>query len=216
MINLHLIDIFQDFLTVSAISLTNIVLKDFQYNESTKIITLTPENTSSAGYIAYIETKSKNEKLYVTFYSINSKIGVKDTFDINVDGIQEVYFSIDGFKNRKVLLKNDNNDWVNVEGYKLVKDLKQSQEYENNILVKFDDKIYAKSKTVIDYEPNRKIGNTHKIGIIDKLVNNEYVPNLNGETNQIQLLNAEVYDVTTQSLILYYNGEYVLFDKIEW
>lgn len=78
-----------------------------------------------------------------------------------------------------------------------------------DVLVKFDGILYGKSNSIIDY-----VGGTKAIGTIDKLIPNIYVPKLNGETNTPSILNALVFEASKQSLILYYNNEYVLFEKV--
>ena len=62
---------------------------------------------------------------------------------------------------------------------------------------------------MIDY-----VGGNKLIGIIDKLIDYEYVPKLNGETNSNDLVNALVFDKTNNTIVLLYDNEYVLFEKI--
>ena len=70
--------------------------------------------------------------------------------------------------------------------------------------------ILLKNGTVIDYASN-----TEPIGIIEKVIDSEYVPKHNEETNQKELKDAEVHEVNDKSIILKYNNEYVLFDRIK-
>ena len=95
------------------------------------------------------------------------------------------------------------------DDYELVNDLKKIEYASTEVLVKFDGVLYGKSNAIIDYA-----GGMGKIGIIDKVIPSKYVPKLNSETNTEDLLNAKVYDRTEKSIILYYNNEYVLFEKI--
>lgn len=53
-----------------------------------------------------------------------------------------------------------------------------------------------------------------KIGTINKLIDKELVPKLDNETNTEELLYAEVYNKTEDSIVLLYNNEYVLFGKV--
>lgn len=76
-------------------------------------------------------------------------------------------------------------------------------------LVKFNETLYAKSNKIIDYA-----GKTESVGTIDKLIPDNYIPKLNGETNSSSILNALVFDVSEKSLVLFYNNEYILFEKI--
>lgn len=77
------------------------------------------------------------------------------------------------------------------------------------ILVKFDGVLYGKSNAMIDYA-----GGSESIGVIDQLIDQEYVPKLDGETNQQEILNALVFNKTDYTIVLQYNNEYVLFEKI--
>jgi len=46
------------------------------------------------------------------------------------------------------------------------------------------------------------------------LIDKELVPKLDNETNTKELLNAEVYNKTEDSIVLLYNNEYVLYGKV--
>lgn len=91
----------------------------------------------------------------------------------------------------------------------MVSDLEKIDYASTQILVMFDSVLYGKSNSIIDYA-----GKTNKIGVIDKLINNKYVPKFNNETNTEEIKNAEVYDRTKNSIVLLYNNEFVLFEKI--
>ena len=91
----------------------------------------------------------------------------------------------------------------------MVCSLKKVDYASTEILIKFDGVLYGKSNAIIDYD-----GGTEAIGVIDKLIDKDLVPNLDGETNTEEMLNAKVYDKTDGSIILFYNNEYVLFRKI--
>ena len=96
----------------------------------------------------------------------------------------------------------------NYSSYESVSTL-NSNKADVTVLVKFDGILFAKSYSIIDYA-----GGTESVGTIDKLIPNIYVPKLNGETNTSSILNALVFDVSENSLVLFYNNEYVLFVKI--
>ena len=197
---------------------TDVFLKDFELSQDGKTMTLKVGVSSSAGYIRKMKQTSGSMNYYFTFYStfgINSKLGAKDTFEIELDNnVDEIYFYTGGKGYKKVLEKTNDGDWVkfkdNYIGYELVKVLKKNEYASTEILVKFDNVLYGKSYAIIDYA-----GGTEKIGVIDKLIDNEYVPKLNNETNTEELLNAEVYNKTDDSIVLLYNNEYVLFGKIK-
>lgn len=78
-------------------------------------------------------------------------------------------------------------------------------------LVKYNGNLYGKSYAIIDYEPNPE----GPIGVIDKLIDSEYIPKYDGETNAKEILNAKVDLVGESTMVLYYNNNYVLFERID-
>lgn len=78
-------------------------------------------------------------------------------------------------------------------------------------LVKFNGNIYGKSFALIDYA-----GDLNKsIGKIDFLIEEKYLPQLDGETNCIELFGATVLEVNDKNMILNVNNVAVLLDIIE-
>lgn len=118
-----------------------------------------------------------------------------------------ILFTMAGYEFEKKAKLSENISKYN--DYELVNDLKKVEYASIKVLIKFDGVLYGKSNAIIDY-----IGGTNKVGIIDKVIPNKYVPKLNNETNAEEILNAEVYDETEKSIVLKYNNEYVLFKKI--
>ncbi len=116
-------------------------------------------------------------------------------------------FSITGCGFTKKEKSSENNKY---DGYELVTDLGKVDYASIEVLVMFDGVLYGKANVVIDYA-----GGTQKIGVIDKLIHNKYVPKLDNETNTKELLNAEVYDKSEKNIILKYDNDYVLFVKID-
>lgn len=196
---------------------TDVFLRDFSFDEKCNQLTIKVGVSSSAGYIRKMKQTSGSMNGYYTFYStfgINSKLGAKDTFEIELDNnVEEIYFYTGGKGYTKVLEKNEKGVWVKVNdksgGYQLVSTLKKVQHASTDILVQFDGVLYGKSNAIIDYA-----GGTKKIGVIDKVIDSIYVPKYDGETNSKEIKNAEVYDRTDKSIVLLYNNEYVLFEKI--
>lgn len=106
--------------------------------------------------------------------------------------------------------KVDNNALSSKDEYITTSEYHDVENYVDlNYLVKFDNELYGKSFKMIDYA-----GGTEEIGVIDKLVDNKYVPKKNGETNNKELLNAKVYSKTDNSIVINFNNEYVLFEMI--
>ena len=108
--------------------------------------------------------------------------------------------------------KNANGEWIKVENYDLVTSLEKNEKASTEVLVKFDGVLYGKSNAIIDYAGNIE---SERIGIIDRLVDSKYVPKFDNETNIKEILNADVYNKTEDSIVLFYNNEYVLFGKIK-
>ena len=78
-------------------------------------------------------------------------------------------------------------------------------------LVKFNGNLYGESFAVIDFA-----GNMNKsMGKIDFLIEEEYLPQLDGETNCSEFLGANVLEVNEKSMILNVNNVAVLFQKID-
>jgi len=78
-------------------------------------------------------------------------------------------------------------------------------------LVKYNGNLYGKSYAIIDLA-KRPEG---YIGIIDKLIDSEYIPKYNGETNTEEILNAKIVSMGESTIVLNYNNDYVLFEKID-
>ncbi len=100
---------------------------------------------------------------------------------------------------------------VSKERVKL-KDLKIT---EKNIdatkLVKFDGVLYGKSNVLIDYAGDF----SKSIGKINFLIGEEYMPELDGETNCKELLNCNVLEANGKSMLLNVNNVAVLFEAID-
>ena len=94
---------------------------------------------------------------------------------------------------------------------KVSENLSKSDKYDINELVKYNGILYAKSNSMIDYAGNPD----GPIGTINKLIGEEYVPTLDGETNSEELLNAKVSEANEEIMVLYYNNVYVLFDAVD-
>ena len=197
-------------------SRTDVFLRDYEISKDGKTMTLKVGVSSSAGYIRKMKRTSGSTNYYYTFYStfgINSKTGAKDTFEIELDqNVDEIYFYTGGKGYKKVLEKNANGEWIKVENYDIVTSLEKNEKASTEVLVKFDGVLYGKSNAIIDYAGNIE---SERIGIIDRLVDSKYIPKFDNETNTKEILNAEVYNKTEDSIVLFYNNEYVLFGKIK-
>ncbi len=95
------------------------------------------------------------------------------------------------------------------EDYEKVTSLKLDNAVISEGLVKFGGVLYGKSGAMIDYA-----GGVASIGKIDKLIDSKYVPKLDGETNKKEILNADVYPNGKNEIVLNYNNNYVLFERV--
>ncbi len=86
----------------------------------------------------------------------------------------------------------------------------QAEGVDTSILVRFHGSLYGRSFAMIDYA-----GGGEAIGKIERRTEKENIPMVDGETNTKELLGALIYESTSDSIVLFYNNEYVLFEKIE-
>ena len=98
---------------------TDVYLKYFEVSADGKTMTLKIGVSSSAGYVRKMKRTSGSTNDYYTFYStygINSKIGAKDTFEIELDNnMDEIYFYTGNKGYKKVLVKNTiTNEWQKI------------------------------------------------------------------------------------------------------
>ena len=97
---------------------TDVFLKDFELSQDGETMTLKVGVSSSAGYVRKMKRTSGSMNYYFTFYStfgINSRLGAKDTFTIDIDNnVDEIYFYTGGKGYKKVLELNDDGEWVRV------------------------------------------------------------------------------------------------------
>lgn len=98
---------------------TDIYLKTFEVSADSKMLTVNVGVTGSAGYIRKMERTSGSTNGYYTFYStygINSKIGAKETFEIELDdNMDEIYFYTGDKGYKLVLTKHKVTDeWIKI------------------------------------------------------------------------------------------------------
>ena len=94
----------------------------------------------------------------------------------------------------------------------LYSDLKIKAEGVNTTkLVKFNGNLYGESFAIIDYA-----GDLNKsIGKIDFLIEEEYLPQLDNETNCKKFFGAKVLEANDKNMILNVNNDVVLFNVIK-
>lgn len=98
---------------------SDVYLKGFQLSSDGTKMTLNVGVSSSAGYIRKMKRSSGSMDYYCTFYStfgINSSLGSKDTFVIDIDNnVSSIYFYTGDNGYRKVLEKNDLGEWIQLK-----------------------------------------------------------------------------------------------------
>ena len=109
-IGILMIILIGSFILVTGGARTDVVLGGYDLSADSKTMTLKVGVSSSAGYIRKMKKTSGSMNYYLTFYStfgINSKLGAKDTFDIEIDeNVDEIYFYT-GNKGYKLVLIKD-------------------------------------------------------------------------------------------------------------
>ena len=90
---------------------TDVYLKDCEVADDGKTITLKVGVSSSTGYVRKMKQTSGSMNYYLTFYStfgINSKLGAKDTYVLEIDSnADEIYFYTGNKGYKKVLEKDE-------------------------------------------------------------------------------------------------------------
>lgn len=179
------------------------VIITLQYDKDKNILTVIED---------YTKDKYSSQQIITNTFS-------KGEFDL-VKSVRDNYIDIDLIANteneeekeiRICSYQKDFEKSKDTEREKISETLSKSNEYDINILVKYNGILYAKSNAIIDYAGNPD----GSIGTINKLVGEEYVPTLNGETNSEELLSAKVSEANEEIMVLFYNNEYVLFQVVE-
>lgn len=98
---------------------SDVYLKGFQLSSDGTKMTLNVGVSGSVGYIRKMKRSSGSMDYYCTFYStfgINSSLGSKDTFVIDIDNnVSSIYFYTGDNGYRKVLEKNDLGEWMQLK-----------------------------------------------------------------------------------------------------
>ena len=95
---------------------TDIMLTDYSLSQNGSIMTINVAVASSMGYVRTLSVKQDGDNKYITFYQtygINSSIGAKDTFQIELNPLcKEIYFYEGDDQYKLVLQKNaETNEW---------------------------------------------------------------------------------------------------------
>ncbi len=129
------------------------------------------------------------------------QFGADGTIEVNVDGQWHLFASEEKFDELVLDLSN----------YQKVSDLSERSDADVNVLFSFHDKLYAESYALIDYAGP----SSDSLGMIRYVIFEDYVPQIDEETNSEELLGALIYDESDTSVILYYEQVYHYFVKIQ-
>ena len=112
--------IFITILLLTGKARTDVFLGDFKLSSDGKIMTLNVGVASSSGYVRKVKRTSGSMDYYLTFYStfgINSKLGAKDTFEIELDdNVSAIYFYTGSKGYKQVLAKDEAGNWYIIRG----------------------------------------------------------------------------------------------------
>ena len=121
-----------------------------------------------------------------------------------------IVFGITGCGSNSEQLNGKNCEQLAENEYQNVSDISSEVCINTDYLFKFNNIVYARSYSVIDY-----IGCEQFIGTIDTLIDSKYIPKNNGETNNSEMLNANICSADNDSSVILFNNEYVLFKSIK-
>ena len=181
---------------------TDVYLKDFKLSENNQTMTLEVGVSSSSGYIRKMKKTSGSMNYYYTFYQtfgINSKLGAKDTFEIELDNnVSEIYFYTGKKGYKLVLVKNDiTNEWEKVN-YQENNTLKLNL-FEKEEIIKVAIDTYSQNNNY--YEITNKNTIEKIYNIFSKLETNEVNKNYNPDNPE------EMYK------IIFFNDEFMLAES---
>ena len=183
------------------------ILTILEYDKETDEFKITRDNTKDK--FANIESR----KIETNVYPNSTYNLVKQIKDNYIYLILEVDDTVDSELEDITILAYDKNLEKNKDTSrtKLNEVSLKAEETDTKELVVYNGILYGRSYGMIDYAGNPN----GPIGTINKLVGEEYVPTLDGETNTEKLLNAKVDGANERSLVLLINNEAVLYWAIE-
>ena len=174
---------------------TDVYLKDFEVSSDGKKMILKVGVSGSSGYVRKIERTSDSANGYYTFYStygINSKLGAKDTFEIELDeDMNEIYFYTgnDGYK--LVLTRYVLNKWYSInyaDGDKIKINLPKKED-----IIKIGINTGSQNNNYFEYDDKDSIGKLYSIfdGLETTTSSMTYNPDVRGEMYEISIYTSE-------------------------
>lgn len=190
---------------------TDVYLKDFEVSSDGKKMILKVGVSGSSGYVRKIERTSDSANGYYTFYStygINSKLGAKDTFEIELDeDMNEIYFYTGNGGYKLVLTRYVLNKWYSIsyadEG-KIKINLPKKED-----IIKIGINTGSQNNNYFEYDDKDSIEKLYSIfdGKTTTTSSMTYNPDVRGEMYEISIYTSEA-DKTFYYSIYNNDGKY--------
>ena len=175
---------------------TDVYLKDYKLSEDGKTMTLEVGISGSAGYVRKMKRTSGSMNYYYTFYStfgINSKLGAKDTFEIELDdNVDEIYFYTGGNSYKLVLVKNSATlEWEKINYPD--NDVLKLKLFDKEDIIKVGINTGAQDNNYFEYDDRETIEKIYKIfdNLETKIVSKTFNPEDLEEMYTVIFLNDE-------------------------
>ena len=181
------------FILLTGRARTDVVLGGYDLSADGKIMTLKVGVSSSAGYIRKMKRTSGSMNYYLTFYStfgINSKLGGKDTFEIELnENVDEIYFYT-GNKGYKLVLIKDSvtQEWKKIN-YSANGTFKLNL-LDKDDIIKVGINTYAQDSNYFEYDDKNIVDKIYNIfnGLETKVVSKTYNPENPDEMYSIKFI----------------------------
>lgn len=181
------------FILVTGGARTDVILGGYDLSADGKTMTLKVGVSSSAGYIRKMKRTSGSMNYYLTFYStfgINSKLGAKNTFEIELDeNVDEIYFYT-GNKGYKLVLIKDSvtQEWKKIN-YSANGTFKLNL-LDNDDIIKVGINTYAQDSNYFEYDDKNIIDKIYNIfsDLETKVVSKTYNPENPDEMYSIKFI----------------------------
>ena len=181
------------FILLTGRARTDVVLGGYDLSVDGKTMTLKVGVSSSAGYIRKMKRTSGSMNYYLTFYStfgINSKLGGKDTFEIELnENVDEIYFYT-GNKGYKLVLIKDSvtQEWKKIN-YSANGTFKLNL-LDKDDIIKVGINTYAQDSNYFEYDDKNIVDKIYNIfnGLETKVVSKTYNPENPDEMYSIKFI----------------------------
>ena len=177
------------------------IVTTLEYNKENNEFIITEDNTKDE-FAAEKDRKRETKKYSSDAYKLAKKIKEDYIHLVLVNDESEIIICV----YEKDLEENKDTSRTKIKDAKL-----KAEDTSTEELVYYSGVLYGRSYGIIDIAAE----DIEPIGTINKLIGKEYLPELNGETNTAELLNAKIYEANERSMILWVNNEFVLYWAME-